>query len=209
LIPYSPKEAETNLYNGLTWNQNCWAYPFDLSCTSYGNTQMGVRGAGTLVSPRLIVLANHYPIQIGATMRFLTRANEIVDRKLIATRRAGASDILLGQLDSEVSIPPAKLAPPDAKIEVGMPLLYLNQKKEARIAELSAYGIGVIIRKALGSPTRGKLFKPIVVGDSGNPIFCIDGDNLYLISHFTMSSGGICYARFHKDFTDAMAALGG
>jgi hypothetical protein len=118
-------------------NENCWAAPIDNSCVSVWNSIGGRARAGTLISPRHIVFAGHFPIspvplvgnnninqgevitfQNPPALRFVSPNNEVVTRTLTSVYSFGlsslvANDVVVGLLDSDVpeSISFAKVLP--------------------------------------------------------------------------------------------------
>jgi len=50
---------------------NCWAGDIDLSAFSVFNSLEGARRAGTLIASDAILLAAHYPLDVGTTVRFV------------------------------------------------------------------------------------------------------------------------------------------
>lgn len=85
-----------------TRNSSCWAHAFDLTCVPAYNSyeQISIsnccanpsynccvpvvptKRAGTLISPRHIIFANHYWIANGSTLRFVAMDNTVVSRVL-------------------------------------------------------------------------------------------------------------------------------
>lgn len=84
----------------------------DLTCISPWNSNLGVRKAGTLITPRHVACAMHYKIPVGATIRFVALDNSVVDRMIAAVTDI-YDDLSIATLDSDVpaSITPAKVMP--------------------------------------------------------------------------------------------------
>jgi len=115
-----------------TRNPVCWAHSFDLTCVPVFNSDsffwytngccsyyLPARKGGTLISPRHIIFANHYPITNGATIRFVAMNNTVVSRVLAnsldvstpigsvdafghTNTSSSATDLRVGLLDSDV-----------------------------------------------------------------------------------------------------------
>src|SRR6218665_2472202 len=98
-----------------TPNPNCWAKDFDFSCESPWNSIGANTRAGTLVSPKHFIHANHFPITHGTTMRWVSAAGEVVTRTCVNSVQIGITDIRLGTLDSDITpnIKFAKILPDD------------------------------------------------------------------------------------------------
>ncbi|MBQ3289463.1 MAG: hypothetical protein IJH50_08665 [Kiritimatiellae bacterium] len=109
-----------NLY-GYTLNTNCWAYGIDTSCASPRNSWYGSCKAGTAVTRRHIVLANHYPLRIGDHLSFLGTNDVSYSRTIIATSRVADTDIFVCLLGSDLpeSVNPAKLLPQNYQNYIG------------------------------------------------------------------------------------------
>jgi len=96
-------------------NVDCWAADLDLSCISPWNDYAGVLRAGTLISPRHVLFAHHYPIGwehgaamvLGAVVRFVTPSGVAVDRTITAAEDlglvGGVPDFIVALLDSDVA----------------------------------------------------------------------------------------------------------
>ncbi|MBS0656768.1 MAG: hypothetical protein JSR82_00815 [Verrucomicrobia bacterium] len=180
-------------------SSTAWATEFDFSGLSVWNTANldgtgGNRGYGTLIAKRVVVLAHHFHPGPGSSLVFLGRDQQLVWRKLVDTARVGQTDICLGLLDREVpdtvaiypllslaylaDLPPyvAQL-PADARL---VPLIALNQKREALVHEWIEAAENVVHRPAQAPPL-APLAAPVIIGDSGAPIFLPLGRQLVLL----------------------------
>ena len=137
-------------------NTNNWAYDLDLTPISVWNSESGGAKCGVLVSPRHIMLAAHYSIPIGSTIRFVTKNNVVITRTIIDLQnhpdyQPYYPDICIELLDSDVpsDISYVKLLPSNFSskttieggslniVNVPHPALCLNQSKDAIIKDWS------------------------------------------------------------------------
>lgn len=111
-LVYSTQDHATPSYVRST---TCWGAGFDLTCVSPWNSGNAHLWAGTAITPRHIVMANHAYVQTGATIRFITSTGGVVTRTVSNSMQVGSTDIRIGLLDSDLpdSITPAKLLPDD------------------------------------------------------------------------------------------------
>ena len=101
--------------------QNHWLYDIDLSCVSVWNSQSGQLRGGTLVTPEHCVLADHFSISTGATMRFVSitpgNAGKLTfeDRTVVGSVSIPfnvlGGDIQVVRLSAPVSVPFCKVLP--------------------------------------------------------------------------------------------------
>lgn len=94
-------------------NTNCWFSGINISCISPYNSQLATRKGATAITSGHIIMANHYKIDDGYTVRFVDMNNNVYDRVVASSVRIGSTDIQLGYLSSPLpsSIVPAKLMP--------------------------------------------------------------------------------------------------
>ena len=106
------------------WNDNCWGAGLaNKGCMSPYNTYTGAGGGGALITPRHAVFCHHlgyYP-RVGSRIRYVTNDNRteevVVEALLPHPYTAGwviaAQDIVICKFDRDVSVPFAKVLPPD------------------------------------------------------------------------------------------------
>jgi hypothetical protein len=78
---FSTKNHTTQTY---TKNPNNWAADVDLTAQSVWNSVGGQQRAGTLISPCHLLVAAHFPLVIGTTVRFLASDGSVVNRTVIS-----------------------------------------------------------------------------------------------------------------------------
>ena len=100
-LPFS----ETNPSETYVRNPNFWLPSFlqKLTCVSPWNSNYGVYKTGTLVSPRHILLAEHFDYPVGTTVRFINTAGDVFHYSVTAVRSVGPSDVT-DNYQSDISI---------------------------------------------------------------------------------------------------------
>jgi len=229
-----------NAANGVfIRNTNCWAYGLDLTCASPWRESFGdwygQNMAGTLVSPRHIILAAHFDrIAIGAKITFVDMHNNVVERTLVAKKRhSGYSgdpwyfyDLTVGLLDSDVptnQISFVKVLPDNYAdyIVTGahLPVVCSNQKKEALVKDVSALSVfwedsppdgsqNVVVHTP-ENPVRKAFDREVIAGDSGSPVFLIVNNQPVLLTVWTSPEHGTSIHDCKADINAMMEELGG
>ena len=184
-----------------------------LTCASPWNSTGGTRRAGTAITPRHAVCANHYPIPVGATIRFIASDNTVITRTVVQAARifsnGQGTDSWMILLDSDLpaSITPCKIfpdgyetyLPPGATTAAAatLPVLAMDFSENGIaldiIAELATATVPTMTFGAPTIPHRLAFYDPIIVGDSGNPIFGVIGSELWLLSTFFGANSGPFY----------------
>jgi len=207
-----------------------------LTCASPWNSAGGTRRAGTAITPRHAVCAKHYSIPVGATLRFVASDNTVVERTVVQAANIIASnplypissplqnDAWLMLLDSDLpaSITHCKLFPyeyetylPDGTTTeggAGIPLLALDYSENGIVLDylgkdgplISSTPSALYIEPTL--PDRLAFYDPIIVGDSGNPVFAAIGSELWLMFTFT-GSGGPAYGGLVTELNEMITTL--
>jgi hypothetical protein len=213
---YSTQNHATATY---VRSASCWASDIDLTCISPWNSCGANTRAGTLISPRHAVWANHYNIPNGSTIRFVDADDNVVTRTVVDSQQIGVYDIRIGVLDADVTgCSFAKILPADWADYLpyngeGIPALVLDQEEKALvtdIAEIVSTNHWANFQVPTDA-TRLQFYEPIISGDSGNPAFLVIGGELVLLSVWTYGGAGsgksiVAYA---SEIAAAMTALGG
>ena len=184
-----------------------------LTCASPWNSTGGTRRAGTAITPRHAVCANHYPIPVGATIRFIASDNTVITRTVVQAARifsnGQGTDSWMILLDSDLpaSITPCKIFPDgyETYLPAGattaaaatLPLLAMDFSENGialdLIAESTFASSPTMLFGAPTIPHRLAFYDPIIVGDSGNPVFGVIGSELWLLSTFFGAGSGPFY----------------
>lgn len=218
---FSLQDHATPLYVTST---SCWANEIDFSACSPWNSRGGPTQAGTLVSPRHVILANHFPLLIGDTIRFVSQTGLVVDRTIASVHQISGQDISLAQLDTDVPsfikfahilptnfhefLPPLENPPypfPAYSFLPHIPCIYLDQEEKILIQNFATSGSGVVLVPPAETPN-SLFYEPVIGGDSGNPIFLINGTNLILLAAFFFSNSGPFITYYMDEINDIMAS---
>jgi hypothetical protein len=192
--------------DGTTFIRNpaCWASGIDLTCASPWNSTGGLQRAGTLISPRHVLFCEHADFHpaVNASIKFVSQDGAVVTRTITALETHPQyislyPDITIGVLDSDVpaSISFAKVLPddwaeylPNLAVRQTVPILRLNQQERATTAGLWRLSVGRF--SCVAPAPAGDYYEPIVVGDSGNPVFLIVNAQPILVGTFTFGGAG-------------------
>lgn len=200
-------------------NTGCWCNGIvqQLTCMSPWNSSGSNTRAGTVISPRHIIFANHYQIGAGATVRFVTADNQVVSRTMTGSLQA-YSDLQVGILDSDLpsSISFCKVAPPnlasyiavDAMVySLQVPSMGTDQEEKALISVMRSNCSFAQPSIAAFTP----YYEEKIVGDSGNPAFLIINGELMLLTTWWYGGGGSGPSVYshNVEINAAMATLGG
>jgi hypothetical protein len=220
-------------------NTSVWTGNVDLTGIGVWNSQGGGTRGFTLISPRHVLMATHYPINPGSTLRFVTQDNTVITRTLssridIPSMSLLYPDISVGVLDSDVpsTIKFLKLLPanytdkiniPDVdtvgnpSFNLRLPVFYTDQEEKALVFDW--YGILSVpyentFMKGFRlqqpiSSNRLNFYETAIAGDSGSPICAIVQNELVLLSTFTSPFSGVWLTHHINDINNAMTSLGG
>ena len=197
-----------------------------LTCASPWNSTGGTRRAGTAITPRHAVCANHYPIPVGATIRFIASDNTVITRTVVQADRifsnGQGTDSWMILLDSDLpaSITPCKIFPDgyETYLPAGattaaaaaLPLLAMDFSENGIALDLITETQNTTPTMAYGAPTiphRLAFYDPIIVGDSGNPIFAVIGSELWLLSTFFGAGNGPFYGGLVSELNAMITTL--
>ncbi len=216
LAIYSSQDFATQTF---VRNPSCWAASLDLTGISPWNQAHAQLRAGTLISPRHIAFARHYPLSTtpgNNQIAFVTDQDVTVIRQVVGVAYP-AADIGIGVLDADVppSIAFYKVLPRDWNTYFlrsrGLPMLHLDQEEKALVRDMQQ----LTTRSANcwhtlpTDPLRRAFAEDVIGGDSGNPAFLlIGGEPILMLTHHTTAYGPF-YGRYHDEVNMAMTQLGG
>lgn len=219
-------------------NPDCWLNGVsNISCISPAQLSGAnwFQRAGTLISPRHVILARHYTIAIlagGTDMRFVADDNTVVTRKLVSFAVDPNSDIAVYLLDSDVpsNIKFAKVLHPGHVFYTGRAgnaryAVFLDQEEKASLGVntwlpyqeqppgiqdvlyvQSPANIGTLTQI---DPAIQPFYETPISGDSGNPMFLIIDNELVIISCWTTPWTGPSYPSRYRIINNLMTQLGG
>lgn len=210
-------------YNNIgTRNPSVWCSDIsDITCISPWNSHEGYARAGTLISPRHIVFANHFLIPNGATMKFVTMGDVEVSRTITNQVQIAGTDLQIAVLDSDVpgTIGFAKILPQSIysqliglinSVSVSIPAIRLDQEEKATVGDTDYQSTQSGFRSPSDSK-RLEFYETVITYDSGNPAFWVYKGSLIILTVWTSGGGGsggsIHYYR--NEINAAMTALGG
>jgi hypothetical protein len=184
-------------------NPSCWLGNIDITCVSPWNSTEAHLRAGTLITPRHVLFAAHYPIAQGATIRFVALNNTVVTRTVthIITHPDFSNnlpDFQIGLLDSDVpgTITPAKVLPDNYTDYFSpsyryAPVVIVDQEEKALVADIGGTINGNYVYLATPTDSQRLAFSEImIVGDSGSPVLLIINDTPVIITIMTFGGAG-------------------
>lgn len=187
-----------------------------LTCASPWNSRQAGKRAGTAITARHAVLAKHYPLIAGDTLRFIASDNTVITRTVVQAARIVYSGngtgtdawMILFDSDLPASITPCKLFPDghetylpagaSSAAAYSLPLLAMDFSENGIALDLIKGPVATDLSPAMrfGAPTiphRLAFYDPIIKGDSGNPIFAVIGSELWLLATFFGAGSGPFY----------------
>ncbi|MGB6220009.1 hypothetical protein [Haloferula sp.] len=176
----------------VRWNQS-WPWMFDLTGIAWDQPT-----TATSITPRHVVMANHYQRKVGSTAVFHDRRGKAHQRtviKIIPTSEVGLqSDVAVGLLDRPLpesirNYPILEVKDEQPPELAGAHALITDQHRR-----LFFHKIGLVFGSGLGfrydtdlDPSKSK---KLVSGDSGNPSFLLSKGELALIETHTGGGSG-------------------
>lgn len=197
---FTTKNDVTGVY---VRNTNCWANDLDLTCVAAWhtiNTSAGNNGTATLITPRHVIFAAHAHFYKDDSIRFVTKDNVTIRRKIIGwwvntDFQVHYPDLCVGTLDSDVpsTITPCEILPLNfsqylADNGAGLPSLFVDQNKNAIVNEIvnckDSYPNDThsfMCGENWNNENRAALYEGVEMGDSGSPSFVVLNGKLVLI----------------------------
>lgn len=203
------------VWSAYTRNLSCWASDLfqQLTCCSPYNHNDSITKAGTLITPRHIIYATHYPLTVPNVVRFITADNQIIDKPLLQAASLPSTgtvypDITIGLLDSDVpeSISYCYFLPENYQeyfspspnkettfnVDPRCGVLMVDLEEKAFVGDLKGFLRETSARDLtiINQPTNAlklSAYEDIVFGDSGNPIFLIVDNKLVLIAIMSLT----------------------
>jgi hypothetical protein len=194
-------------------NPDVWCSDIDLTCMSPSNSSANNKKAGTLITPRHVLISAHYPYGVNTKVYFVSQdGNNTVYERTVKSVVEHPDytpyypDLTICCLDEDLpaTVTPCKVLPTNysnylVQIQKGTPpSLRLDQEEKALIGDLyritTAPNTEYIYFKVPDDDNRLEFYEPIVWLDSGNPCFLIldlgDGPELVLLTVLTNGANG-------------------
>jgi len=226
---YSSQDLQSG--QSFTRNSGAWVSGVDLTSASPWNSTGAGQRAGTLISPRHVLFCEHADFHpaASATIAFVSAANRVERRtvtSLLTIPEYGGApfytgDITIGLLDADVGadISFAKVLPSDFRNRLAtitavtrVPVLRINQDERASVADLGLLQTGRFgLYYPTGSLARQQYYEPMVLNDSGNPVFLIINGEPVVLGTLTFggAGGGSLVSDYISSINTAMTTLGG
>lgn len=223
--PLSIHIFSTQDHTGGTYvrNEDGWGYDIDLTPLSPWNSTGGAQMAGTLISPRHMLVATHYQPATGATVRFVTADNTVVTRTITAKQSLTITsgyhpDFTVCLLDSDVpeTISFCRVLPDNWATKLStldqLEIAAVGVDQEEKLLVMETGDIGTYVRMMRPADAhRASFNESIVGGDSGNPGGLIINGKFVLLTVWTSGGGGSGSAVTpqRSAINAAMTSLGG
>lgn len=206
-------------------NTSCWVVSLDLTAVSPWNSLGGAFRAGVAISLRHVLLANHYPVQVGTVLRFITASNVVVERTVTSIYSVPESptyskDVQIAKLDSDLpgTITPVKFLPANAYDYLPtwktwkIPLIATNQLERMQCMLCNAFTVSPVDFIGGWVTTESPyatMYERVISGDSGSPAFFVINGEPVLICHWTYAGQGATHHLMLTEISAAMTSLGG
>jgi hypothetical protein len=213
----------SNAVKGVfTKNPDCWAGEMDFSSCSVWNSSDKSHPTGTLITPKHVLSATHYPVSAGLRLTFVSKAGKQIVRKVVKTKqipfiRKDYPDLIVGLLDDEIppeDVTPATILPLDYKQMLGkgegLPCIWLSQHKEVKIGDVALLDGVSVVTFPPKDPERKRFYKRIAYYDSGSPVYMIINGQTVLLTVWTRGSDhgvGTSVADFAKKLDGVIEVL--
>ena len=220
-------------------NSSCWLTGIDVSCISVWNSYGGQQRAGTLVTPRHAVLAKHFSVPTGTTLRFVSNGSGALTHTDVTVEASQTSsdvlDMQVVKFSAEVPyqfcsvISPALLdCIPSVTSSPGtsylpswiprVPLIATSQDKDIGYKSLASLGdswsswySGVSVNGSAVLENYETLRPNVRSGCSGHPTFLLIDGELALVGLYFGANGGPAFSSqaMHDFVSAALTTLGG
>lgn len=204
---YSSQDHTTKIF---VRDPDCWASDIDLTCISPSNSLANNLRAGTLITPRHMIGAAHYELNIGNIVYFVTQdgTNTTVPMTITGKKQHPDysnyfPDLTVYTLNDDVpsTITPCKTLPASyinklVEIEAGSPpTLCLDQEEKALVTDLHFFSSKYATFRVPTDATRFDFYEHKINGDSGNPGFLVldlgSGPEVIILTVWTYLSPGL------------------
>jgi len=218
-----------------TRNPNLWAADVDWSCCSPWNSNAGTKQAGCLVTPRHIITAHHYLIEVGSTIRFVSMNGTVCERTIAQRYTIPNTDLCIERLNADVDagINFCKVLPtnaldyfPTMRTAQGYVDLrpvascWPNQNDRLVVHDWISDYTGTagepvqdVYYQWFTDPEtihadRLAFYTAPISGDSGSPLGLILNDEFVLLSTWTTNAGGMSIRAYVSTINAAIVSMG-
>jgi hypothetical protein len=202
--------ADRRLFSGFTaspigWIRNAasWVRVFNWTGTAAGINGLGGVGGGTLITRKHVLFAQHVPYPARPfDIFFVNKDSRTFAYKVTAIQQVEGTDIAIGTLDRDAdpSLNVYRVLPDNwlqyvanktetfnvmgvtgTRSTLVLPVLYANQDKKVATGDVTSINAGTATVSVPAFEVARAYGEPVRVGDSGNPIFVMLGDELVLL----------------------------
>lgn len=192
-------------------NTGCWAYGIDLTPISVWNSQGANQRGGILISPRHVLMANHYPV--AGIMRWVDLNNNVVSGGLSGDINIAGTDLRIGVLSGDITgaISFAKVFSSGFTgyfNTSGMPMLFTDQEEKALVGQTNiTLGQNIDIEQS-SELYRSGFYELPIGGDSGDPVCGVIGNELVVLTTFYSAMSGPNISYYYDLVNSGINALG-
>lgn len=165
------------------WRNN-WTRRLDFTGVSWNDAR-----TATLISPSHVVMAAHFTRPSNVPVMFHDGHGKPCERYLTAVKAIPGTDVAVGRLNLPVA-PGIRIYPfARANPAPGTPVIVTDQTRSVSVHEVEAvFGQAIRLRHV---PGLNPIYqRNLIVGDSGNPSFLLEGDGLHLLETHTTGGPG-------------------
>ncbi|HIP75681.1 MAG TPA: hypothetical protein EYH12_00690 [Psychromonas hadalis] len=204
-------------YNfSASFSKNNWASQFDFTGVAWnGNPRDGGNWyrttAGILVTNQYILIANHFPREVGDEVWFTKKDGSMVKRTIVSTRQQLVSsvpgvtikDAAIQKLDRPINDVGIKVYPIFTGVEntnklIGAPLLTTDQRKNLYVADVKKFNSNnTLVYYDVNSSVPNNLQHRSIMGDSGSPQFMIANNELVVVATLFNNEDGLMINDFY------------
>lgn len=191
---------------GYTRNVNCWASGFAqaLTCVSAWNSNGGYNKAGTLITPRHLVVAAHYVLNVGDVVHFVAVDNTLHSHTITQVKTHPYYfglypdyRVCLLDVDVDAAITPASILPADIDsytLAEHIPCITVDSQKHVTVRDITEIFSGVSWELISYKPSHdshlGTFYEAVIGGDSGSPTIMMVGGEACLLTVMTYGGSG-------------------